>query len=450
MTIKNLPITIILLFAWSLFFFSCSNIDDSEKVEETVPPITLRTMKVYSNGNSSFSGGIIANLKENTVLSVGICWSKKTLPTINDFSTSDSIVRDTFSCQLSNLEINTTYYVRSFATTEKETVYGNAVRFTTSDLPKVATIAITELIGFYALSGGTILSSGRSPITSKGLCWSNLPDPTIELKSKVDAGADSSSYSLPITGISPGGTYYVRAFATNANGTSYGEQIEFKTPAIVYGAAVKDIDGNSYPTVAIGSQTWMTCNLKTKRYRNGDLIGSTVPANWSTSSEINPKYQWSYWGDETKVNVFGRLYTWFAINDNRNIAPLGWHVATDADWKKLQNYLIANKYNYDYSTTGNRIGKALASTSSWVLFGGTGNIGCELSRNNYSGFSAEPSGVRLTSGNFEGLYGTCVFWTSTQYNESDAFALQLNSNYSDLYPLAFSKHYGCSVRCIKD
>ena len=84
---------------------------------------------------------------------------------------------------------------------------------------------------------------------------------------------------------------------------------------------IKDIDGNVYITVTIGTQVWMVENLKTTKYRNGDLIGTTTPATKDITNETTPKYQWAYNGNESNVDIYGRLYTWYAVTDSRNICP---------------------------------------------------------------------------------------------------------------------------------
>src|SRR4029078_12512714 len=104
-------------------------------------------------------------------------------------------------------------------------------------------------------------------------------------------------------------------------------------------ATVTDIDGNVYHTVTIGTQVWMVENLKTTKYRNGDLIGTTIPATLDISSESTPKYQWAYKGEESNVATYGRLYTWYAVADSRNVCPTGWHVPSDAEWTTLTTYL---------------------------------------------------------------------------------------------------------------
>jgi uncharacterized protein (TIGR02145 family) len=109
------------------------------------------------------------------------------------------------------------------------------------------------------------------------------------------------------------------------------------------GANITDIDGNVYHTVTIGTQTWMAENLKTTRYRNGDAIGTTSLATFDKSSERTPKYQCPYAGKESMVATYGRLYTWYALTDNRKVCPTGWHVSTDAEWTTLVKFLSSNK-----------------------------------------------------------------------------------------------------------
>ena len=88
----------------------------------------------------------------------------------------------------------------------------------------------------------------------------------------------------------------------------------------------RDVDGYNYPVVQIGTQLWMAENLKTTKYRNGDPIGTTTPANKDITTETEPKYQWAYNGDENNVTKYGRLYTWYAMADTRNLSPEGCRV----------------------------------------------------------------------------------------------------------------------------
>lgn len=89
----------------------------------------------------------------------------------------------------------------------------------------------------------------------------------------------------------------------------------------------------------IGTQVWMVENLKTTKYNNGDFIGTTSPTTLNIEAESSPKYQWAYDSNENNVSTYGRLYTWFATTDSRNICPTGWHIPTDAEWTTLVNFL---------------------------------------------------------------------------------------------------------------
>lgn len=101
---------------------------------------------------------------------------------------------------------------------------------------------------------------------------------------------------------------------------------------------MKDIDGNVYPIITIGTQVWMAENLKTTRYCNGDLIGTTTPATLDIESESAPEYQWAYDGNESNVTTYGRIYTWYVANDSRNVCPAGWHIPSDAEWTDLTGF----------------------------------------------------------------------------------------------------------------
>ena len=130
--------------------------------------------------------------------------------------------------------------------------------------------------------------------------------------------------------------------------------------------SVKDIDGNAYRTITIGTQVWIVENLKTTKYCNGDLIGTTTPATLNIEDESTPKYQWAYDGNESNVATHGRLYTWYVATDSRNVCPVGWHVPSDAEWTTLTDYLIRNGYGYGMGYNGMDIAKSLSATTGWV------------------------------------------------------------------------------------
>jgi uncharacterized protein (TIGR02145 family) len=222
---------------------------------------------------------------------------------------------------------------------------------------------------------------------------------------------------------------------------------------------VTDIDGNIYHTITIGlkkgmvgnlkttysEQTWMVENLKTTRYRNGDSIPNVSDNNkWYLLYTSKTGAQCSYNNDPAQCNKYGKLYNFYAVADSRNIAPAGWHVATDADWTTLINYAIANP-----GTSGSEA-KALASKTDWTTSTDAGVVGNDLTKNNSIGFSALPGGFRHSYGEFAGVGENGGFWSSTEGGQLNSWYRFMLYNYSNINRFAREKEYGFSVRCVKD
>jgi uncharacterized protein (TIGR02145 family) len=218
------------------------------------------------------------------------------------------------------------------------------------------------------------------------------------------------------------------------------------------GQGVTDIDGNFYNSVIIGNQEWMSQNLKTTKYCNGDIL--PINNNWSTGDWGNLTVgAWNF--VDGSQNNYGKLYNWFAAVDSRNICPCNWHVPTDNEWTELENYLIANGFNYDETTTGNKIAKAMASQSNfWANpTNNVGAIGNNLLLNNSSGFNALPFGTTLVQYGYNAdLYA--FWWTSNEWNIDNTYAIWRGLSYQDNYlwsgaPDIGGKDVGFSIRCVK-
>jgi uncharacterized protein (TIGR02145 family) len=216
---------------------------------------------------------------------------------------------------------------------------------------------------------------------------------------------------------------------------------------------VTDQDGNSYDYLTYGNQVWTVDNAEMVTYRDGTEIPQvTDPTQWSNLTTG----AWAYYdNDPTKP----RLYNWYAVagihdtdpnTPNKEFAPEGWHVPTDAEWTTLEEYLIASGYNYDGTTTGNKIGKAMASNTGWNSSTNTGAIGNDQSLNNSSDFNAFPEGNRDSNGSFydEGNYA--IFWSSTESNTNLAWYRLLVSYNSNLNSYYDTKQNGFSVRFVRD
>ena len=207
---------------------------------------------------------------------------------------------------------------------------------------------------------------------------------------------------------------------------------------------VIDIDGNVYTGVKIGAQIWMTENLKTTKYSNGDLIGTTTPATLNTGTENRPKYQWAYNGDENNVVTYGRLYTWFTVTDNRNICPVGWHIPTDTEWHDLVLYLdnSASLTIYESTTAGSKLKES--GTMHWQ----SPNTGAT----NDKGFAALPGGYRYNNGTFYGFGSFCIWWSTTEdpANDGNAWIRILDDVSSGVGRSAECKYDAYSIRCLRN
>jgi uncharacterized protein (TIGR02145 family) len=218
---------------------------------------------------------------------------------------------------------------------------------------------------------------------------------------------------------------------------------------------MRDVDGNSYRTVRFGHQEWTIENLKTTKYNDGTPI-TNVPdsASWLNiylTGSSTPAYG-IYGGDSPQRAKYGLFYNWYAVHTGK-LAPKGWRVPTDADWDTLQNYLIAGGYNYNGTTKGNRIAKSMATGGDWCTSTLEGAIGNDRSKNNASGFSALPGGLRHWGGSYYSLFEEQILtylWSSTEYDSVRAWHRYLDCNKSFLDRLFHHKNTGFPVRIVRD
>lgn len=310
--------------------------------------------------------------------------------------------------------------------------------------PTVTTNAVSNITATSASCGGNVTSDGGATVTARGVCWSTSGNPTISNSHTVD-GSGIGNFTSTLTELTPNTTYYVRAYATNSNGTAYGSEELLITEAGLPCQGVEiitDRDGNKYNTVQIGSQCWMRENLRTTRYADGTYISQGRSCSFST-----PYWYYPHLSSGNKT-TFGLLYNRSAImrqasSSNRipsgvqGICPNGWHIPSKAEFENLISHI------------GNSA-KALASKSGWQSSTSGYTVGNNPSANNTSGFSALPAGYFAgTSCYFgQGAY----FWSSTHRGNSNSdysYCLHLTYN-SDIIDFDESSDNGCSVRCIKD
>jgi uncharacterized protein (TIGR02145 family) len=301
-------------------------------------------------------------------------------------------------------------------------------------LAELSTIPVKNFTTVAAVSGGKISSDGGSEILSNGVCWSTSVNPEITDSKTVEAVGLTTPFRSSLSGLTPGTAYHVRAYATNSVDAAYGDDVKFTT----YSGSVSDAEGNDYYTTAIGVQVWMASNLNATRYSNGDFIGTTIPEYRDITDDSSPKYQWAPDADEVNVADYGRLYTWDAVTDSRNVCPTGWHVPTDAEWNQLTTFLGGE------SIAGGKL-KETGRTHWLVTTSGA---------TNETSFTALPGGsqeFQIYEGMyFSGLGHRGFWWSSTENTSEDAFYWSIHSENNAVFRNAYNKRNGYSVRCLLD
>ena len=417
---------VISLLVLAIILSSCEN-----KVVPTIETSSINNITT----SSAISGGTITDEGTGTIVEKGVCWSASITPTIKDNRTNDGAGASSFTSEITSLDPGVTYFVRAYATNSDGTGYGMALSFKTlGDLPIAITLPATKVMKNSAILHGKV-NANLLPTRvyfeyGTGLTYGSI----VEATANPISGDQDAEVAATITGLFTE-TYHFRIKAENSMGVSYGEDETFIS------LVVTDIDGNSYSTVQIGNQTWMAENLQTTRYRNGDLIGTTIPPTLDILSEINPKYQWAYDGEERNVATYGRLYTWSAATDSRGLCPTGWHLPSDYEWKLMEMALGMTQSQADLTLyRGTNQGTQLKSTSGW---GNNGN------GTNSSGFNAFPGGMRRLY--FENMGTSARFWSSTEGDGGYIWQRGLSSSEDRVFRRDnLWKIDGISVRCVKD
>jgi len=399
---------------------------------QVVPSITIVAVTNISATTASSGGDIISD-GGTPVTERGVCWSINQNPTISDSKIANGTGLGSFTSSLTGLIPGTTYNLRAYAINSVGTGYSSQISLTTLALaPVLATTELTAITSTTAIGGGNITNNGGAEITARGVCWSKTTGPTIE-SDKTSDNTGSGSFTSTISGLTAGTTYYVRAYATNSAGTAYGSQVSFITQQ-VFSGHVTDADGNTYSTITIGTQVWMTENLKTTKYNDGTAI-LLVPQNYADYSSTTPGYCWYKNDAATNKNTYGALYNWYAVNTGK-LCPAGWHVPTNAEWATLINYLGGE------GVAGGKL-KETGNTH-WK----SPNTGAT----NSSGFSALPGGEHFYDNNFFYLGDRGFWWSSTDNHFTDAGIMYLTSSESGVYNnyIWEDVRMSFSVRCLKD
>lgn len=415
----------LLLFAWN-----CKK-DNLKEV-----PI-LRTLPVTSLSLSSVkTGGEISSEGSAPVVSRGVCWSKIQNPTVlySDSMTTDGQGIGTFPSTIIGLKPGITYYIRAYAKNSAGTGYG--AQLTTLIAPVAPTVTTADIIAAadtIAMSGGEVTSDGGSPVTGRGICWNTTKNPT-RTPSSLDPytsdgkGLGSFISTMKLSRKDYNKTFYVRAYATNSVGTSYGSELSFSPVKLL----IMDRDSNFYHSVKIGTQIWMVGNLKTTKFSDGSAIPYVEEAS-SWGNRINSGYCW-YNGDEaTSKGTYGALYNWYAVNSG-NLCPTGWHVPSEDEFITLTNFLGGA------TVSGGKLKET--GIYRWT----TPNAGAT----NETAFSAVPGGYRTSTGLYENLGNYGEFWTATAGTANVSYYRYLYYGNSSFVSSFVNQKYGLSVRCLKN
>ena len=210
-------------------------ITDTRDVTVSALPTVTTTAVSNITATTADSGGNVTDDGGDAVTARGVCWSTSESPTTADSKTTDGTGTGEFTSSITGLAAGTTYYVRAYATNAVGTSYGSQVSFTADSAPTVTTTAITNITETTADSGGNVTDDGGDTVTARGVCWSTSESPTTA-DSKTTDGTGTGEFTSSITGLTAGTTYYVRAYATNAVGTSLWQ------PSLIHGGFGADGD----------------------------------------------------------------------------------------------------------------------------------------------------------------------------------------------------------------
>ena len=334
------------------------------------------------------------------------------------------------------------------------------VRGVGAGVASVTTAAVSNLADVTVTCGGNVTADGGATVTERGICWGTSHNPTTT-GSHTASGDGLGEFSLSVSDLTPSTVYYVRAYAVNAMGTSYGAEVSFQTfsyspyaPAndgqpCVGNPTVTDFDGNVYNTVQIGNQCWMKENLRVKHFPNAVAIPDGSTGEWP--ARYNP------YGDTSLIATYGYLYNWFAVMNGasssnvspsnvQGVCPDGWHVPSDVEWQQLIDYVKSQ--NAYICNSSSKYAKALAANTLWNASTTNCAVGNDLAQNDATGFSALPAGYRQVGGGFANAGNYAAFWTTSRNGSAAPLNRVVAYNNYDVSRMTFDNREGLSVRCV--
>lgn len=476
-----------------------------EAVSFTTTKITAPTVTTTATSNVSYTtvtlGGNVTNANGATVTERGICWGTSANPTISNSKKAVGTGAGAFTTNITGLNDGVTYYVRAYATNSIGTAYGEEMTFTTTKIttPTVTTTSASNVTYTTATLGGNVTAENGATVTERGVCYSTSTNPTISNSKKI-VGSGTGSFSIKLTELNKNVTYYVRAYAINSKGTSYGSVVSFTTTIV---GAIQGKFSVSETKQIYFSQGNLQYQVSTNTWRfaehQWDYVGTQKPYNsngepggtvsGSDNNEVSLTYNgwidlfgWGASGYDIKPYFFknyhqfgyiciesiaGTNYDWGVynkINNGGNQINL-WRTLTYNEW----NYVIRIRENasrkYGFAMVNEVPGFVLLpdewTQPSTVSFysgeSGNGTINKGYSRNIYSVSDWEKmeangavffpaAGYRLSSRTAQNI-GVGQYWSSTGYDDCHSLVGLYFSN-SGLYrdPIGYYNGYDSFAR----
>jgi len=394
-------------------------------------PTIYTTVAIDIEAYSATIGGEITSSGGAEVTERGVYWGTSTNPQTSGAKLALGAGVGSFSSILESLSPGDVYYFQAYAINSKGTAYGTEATFTTlGKLPDATTLNPTNLESTSITLSGLISANDLSTTVTFEYGTTTAYGTIVTVDNPVTEVDDT--ISVNITGLTPATTYHFRVKAANDLGITEGADSVFTTVITGIVGAVTDNDGNTYLTIGIGYQEWMTQNLRTTKYNDGSNIPS-VKEDTSWVKLTTPAYCWYNNDSLVHANHYGALYNWYTVSTDK-LCPAGWHIPTSEEIAELVDYLgNASKAGGLLKETG---------TLNW----NSPNTGAT---NEYN-FTALPGGKRLDNGNFDYMRVEGNWWGASNYSTLTASCFYMLYNYGNSFQANINKKYGMSVRCVKD
>ena len=401
--------------------------------QATLPTVTTGEVSNITQTTAQGSGNV-TNEGGAAVTERGVCWGTSHNPTISGSHAYNGTGTGSYTVNMTGLTANTHYYVRAYAKNSAGVSYGNEVDFTTAQnvsAPTVTTSQVTNVTQTTATGGGDVTSDGGATVTERGICWSTSHNPTTN-SSHASSGMGTGSYTVNMTGLTPGTMYYVRAYAVNSQGTSYGAEVSFTTQQPTTYTITVSANPSNGGSAHVGSPTGPTTGIYTSGQScivYAEANSNYTFANWTENGSVvstNASYQFNVTSNSTLVANFtlsggnapqGAINGLFTINSNGDQVYFS---QGNLQYKASTNLwqFAANQYDYIGSANSN----ISSSYSGWIDLFGWGTSGYHASNDlynmNYQPWSTIASFVNV-SFNYYG-YGPSVGMSSPNLTGSSA------------------------------